>query len=67
MKTEHLVYQHGQRIIYCDQSIRVWGQGTELTAKSAKYDLNADKIVLKGNVVSTFSQDFAAIPGRGER
>jgi len=67
MKTEHLVYQHGQRIIYCDQSIRISGQGTELTAKSAKYDLNADKIVLKGNVVSTFSQDFAAIPGRGQR
>ena len=67
MKTEHLVYQHGRRIIYCDQAIRIWGQGTELTADSAKYDLNADKIVLKGNVVSTVSLDFAAFPGRGER
>jgi len=67
MKTEHLVYQHDQRIIYCDQAIRIWGQGAELTAKSAKYDLNADKIVLKGNVVSTVSLDFAAFLGRGER
>ena len=63
MKTEHLSYEHKRRIIICDQSIRIWGQGTELTAASAKYDLNADKIVLKGNVVATVPRDFAAIPG----
>ena len=67
MKTEHLNYEHGQRIIICDQSIRIWGQGAELTAASAKYDLNADKIVLKGNVVATVPLDFAAIPGKGKR
>ena len=67
MKTEHLDYEHGPRIIICDQSIRIWGQGAELTAESAKYDLKADKIVLKGNVVATVPRDFTAIPGRGER
>ncbi len=66
MKTEHLNYDHGQRIIICDQSIRIWGQDGELKAESAKYDLNADKIVLKGNVVATVSPDFSAIPGRGK-
>ncbi len=65
MKTEHLNYDHGQRIIICDQSIRIWGQDGELKAESAKYDLKADKIVLKGNVVATVPRDFSAIPGRG--
>jgi LPS export ABC transporter protein LptC len=67
MKTEHLNYEHGRRIITCDQSIRIWGQGAELTAESAEYDLNADKIVLKRNVVATVPMDFAAIPGKGKR
>jgi LPS export ABC transporter protein LptC len=67
MKTEHLNYQHGQRIIICDQSIRISGQGAELTAQSAKYDLTADKILLEGNVVATISQGFEAIPGRNKR
>jgi len=66
MKTDHLSYDHGQRIIICDQSIRIWGQDSEIKAESAKYDLNADKIVLKGNVVATVSPDFSAIPGRGK-
>jgi LPS export ABC transporter protein LptC len=67
MKTEHLNYEHDRRIIICDQSIRVLGQGGELTAESAEYDLNADKVVLKGNVVATVSRDFEAIPGRDKR
>ena len=67
MKTEHLNYEHGRRIIICDQPIRIWGQGAELTAESARYDLNADKIVLKRNVVATVPLDFAAIPGKGKR
>jgi LPS export ABC transporter protein LptC len=67
MKTEHLNYEHDRRIIICDESIRILGQGGELTAESAEYDLNADKVVLKGNVVATVSRDFAAIPGRDKR
>ena len=67
MKTEHLNYGHGQRIIICDQSIRILGKGAELTAESAKYDLNADKIVLNGNVVATIPRGFEAIPGRDKR
>jgi len=67
MKTEHLNYEHGRRIIICDQSIRIWGQDGVITAASAKYDLAADKITLKGNVVATVSQDFAAIPGKSKR
>jgi hypothetical protein len=67
MQTEHLNYEHLKRTIICDQSIRIWGQGAELTAESAQYELNTDKIVLKGNVVATVPQDFSAIPGRGKR
>ena len=67
LKTEHLNYDHGRRSIICNQSIRIWGQGAELTAASATYDLKADKIVLKGNVVATIPRDFTAIPGRAQR
>jgi LPS export ABC transporter protein LptC len=67
MKTEHLNYGHGQRIIICDQSIQISGKGAELTAESAKYDLNADKIVLKGNVVATIPRGFEAIPGKDKQ
>jgi len=67
LKTEHLNYDHSRRFIICDQSIRIWGQGAELTAASATYDLKADKIVLKGNVVATIPRDFTAIPGRAQR
>jgi len=66
LKTEHLNYEHTKRTIICDQSIRIWGQGAELTAESAQYELNTDKIVLKGNVVATVPQDFSAIPGMGK-
>lgn len=67
MKTEHLSYQHEKRFIFCNKPVRIWGKGAEVTAESAAYDLNADKIVLKGNVLTTISQDFAAIPGRVKR
>ena len=67
MKTEHLNYKHGRRIIICDQSIRIWGEDGELTAASAKYDLNADKISLKGNVVATVSRKFVTNPGKTRR
>ena len=67
MRTEHLNYGHGQRMIICDQSIRISGQGAELTAESAKYDLKADKIVLMGNVVATIPRGFSAIPGGSKR
>lgn len=67
MNTEHLDYAHEKRFIFCNQSIRIWGEGAELTAESATYDLNSDKVVLKGNVVATISPDFVAIPGGGRR
>ena len=67
MKTEHLDYEHEKRFIICNESIRIWGGGADLTAESATYDLKADKVALKGNVVATISRDFAAIPGDGKR
>ena len=67
MKTEHLNYKHDRRIIICDQSIHIWGQDGELMAASATYDLNADKISLKGNVVATVSRKFVTKPGETKR
>jgi LPS export ABC transporter protein LptC len=66
LTTEHLTYQHKQRTIICDRSIRIWGQNAELTAQSAHYELNSDKIELKGNLVATVPQDFSTITGDRE-
>lgn len=63
MKTEHLNYEHAKRFIFCREPVRIWGENAEITGESATYDLNADKIVLKGSIVATMSQDFAVIPG----
>ena len=67
MKTEHLSYKHEKRFIYCDQPVRIWGEDAELTAESATYDLKADKVVLKGNVLAKISRDFASPAGRVKR
>ena len=67
MNTEHLSYKHEKRFIYCDQPVRIWGQDAELTAESATYDLKADKVVLKGNVLAKISRDFASPAGRVKR
>ncbi len=67
MKTEHMNYEHEKRFIFCDEPVRIWGEGAELTAESATYDLNTDKIVLEGNVVATIARDFVAIPDGGSR
>jgi len=67
MKTEHLSYEHEKRFIFCKKPVRIWGEGTELTAESATYDLKADKVLLKGNVLAKISRDFASLPGRVKR
>ncbi len=63
MKTEQLNYEHEKRFIFCREAVRIWGGDAEVTADAATYDLNADKIVLTGNVVATVSRDFAVVSG----
>ena len=66
LKTEKLVYQHERRFISTDVPVHISGDGADVTANSLTYDLNADKIVLTGNVVASISPNFAPMQGSGK-
>ncbi len=59
LKTENLAYENDKRIITCNVPLRITGDKAELAANSASYDLNADKIVMTGNVDATISAKSA--------
>jgi LPS export ABC transporter protein LptC len=65
LKTEKLNYQNQRRFISSDVPVHILGEDADVTANSLTYDLNADKIVLTGNVVATISRNFAPIQGSG--
>jgi LPS export ABC transporter protein LptC len=66
LKTEKLDYQHERRFISTDVPVHISGDGADVTANSLTYDLNADKIVLTGNVVASISPNFAPMQGSGK-
>ena len=66
LKTEKLDYQHERRFISTDVPVHISGDGADVTANSLTYDLNANKIVLTGNVVATISRNFAPMQGSGK-
>ena len=66
LKTEKLDYQHERRFISSDVPVHILGDDADVTANSLTYDLNADKIVLTGNVVATISRNFAPMQGSGK-
>jgi LPS export ABC transporter protein LptC len=67
LKTDRLSYKHEQRVIFSNEPVQISGEAAELSAASIKYDLNADKIVLTGNVEAAISRDLAAIQNLGTR
>ena len=66
LKTEKLDYQHERRFISSDVPVHILGDDADVTANSLTYDLNANKIVLTGNVVATISRNFAPMQGSGK-
>jgi len=66
LKTEKLNYQHERRFISSDVPVHILGDDADVTANSLTYDLNANKIVLTGNVVATISRNFAPMQGSGK-
>ena len=66
LKTEKLDYQHERRFISTDVPVHISGDGADVTANSLTYDLNAEKIVLTGNVVASISPNFAPMQGSGK-
>ena len=63
LTTEQLSYEHERRFIYTDNPVNISGDGAELSANSATYDLEADKIVLTGNVATAISRNFSPVQG----
>ena len=63
LTTEQLSYEHKRRFIYTDNPVNISGDGAELSANSATYDLEADKIVLTGNVATAISRNFSPVQG----
>lgn len=66
LKTEKLDYQHERRFISSDVPVHILGDEADVTANSLTYDLNANKIVLTGNVVATISRNFPPMQGSGK-
>ena len=63
LKTEHLSYEHGRRLITSDSPVHISGEDSELTAASMTFDLNANRIELSGNVAASISRGLAAVQG----
>ena len=61
LTTEQLTYEHKRRFIFTEDPVNISGEGAELSADSATFDLEADKIVLTGNVATTISRNFAPV------
>jgi len=59
LQTDNLLYENEKRIIICKDPLRITGNDTALAADSASYDLNAGKIVIKGNVDATITAKSA--------
>jgi LPS export ABC transporter protein LptC len=67
LKTKHLSYKHGPRMIFSNHPVQISGEAVQLSANSIKYDLNTNKIILTGNVAADVSRDFSAIQNLGTR
>ena len=63
LTTDQLSYEHKRRFIFTEDPVNISGEGAELSADSATYDLEADKIVLTGNVASAISRNFSPVQG----
>ncbi len=65
LKTSRLTYEHERRLIISNDPVNISGDDVELSAATLKYDLDANKIVLTGNVEAAISRDFEAIQNEG--
>lgn len=63
LRTDRLNYRHQQRLIFTDDPVHISGNGSELQADSLRYDLNAEKVVLTGNVTAALAREFLPVQG----
>ena len=65
LRTRRLSYEHGPRVIFSNDPVKISGEAMELSADSIKYDLNNNKIILTGNVEADVARDLTAIQNMG--
>ena len=63
LKTDRLKYKHEERLIFTETRVHITGEAAEVWGDSLTYDLNANKIVLTGNVSTALSSEFETVQG----
>jgi len=63
LTTEQLSYEYKRRFIFTKSPVTISGDAAEVSADSATFDLQANKIVLTGKVKAAISRDFAPVQG----
>ncbi len=63
LTTEKLSYEHKRRFIFTHDPVNISGDAVEVSADSATFDLEANKIVLTGTVKAAISRNFAPVQG----
>jgi LPS export ABC transporter protein LptC len=63
LRTERLHYHHEQRLIFTDDPVQISGEAANLKGDTLRYDLNAGKVVLTGNVAAALNPGFEAVQG----
>ena len=63
LRTERLNYRHEQRLIFTDDPVQISGEAANLKGDTLRYDLNAGKVVLTGNVAAALNPGFEAVQG----
>ncbi len=59
LETGELKYRHEKRLFFSDVPVKITGNSMDLSADSATFDMNAGRVVFKGNVKGTFSEDIS--------
>ena len=65
--TDRLNYEKARGLIFCNEPVQIEGNSARITADSLTFDLNANKIVLTGNVVAALPRNFRPQPTTDKR
>lgn len=57
--TDKMKYRHQKRLIYSRDPVVISGESGKISADTASFDLNANKITLEGKVEGTFKENSA--------
>lgn len=59
LTTERMKYKHEKRLIYSQEPVVISGESGKISADTASFDLNTNKITLEGKVEGTIKENSA--------